>query len=381
MVFQEDFAVEQYMDQYETGIRYNLGETCCHSLSIEDISKLGNTGTKSLVDELISTRLIYGHIKGSKELKQGISKLYPESGLDTSNIVVTNGAIGANFLTFYGIVDKDDHVIVVDPSYQQLSSVPKMFGGNVDLLKLRFEDSYLPNLKELAEKVTKKTKLVVINNPHNPTGQVWSNEILKEIVDICSKNDCYLLCDEVYRPLYHTVTGIKSILNFGYEKVISTSSMSKAFSLAGLRLGWIATHDAALANNLHSKRDYNTISISMIDDLIATYALNNYEAILDRNHKLCDRNLKLIDKVIEDSNGELDWVRPKAGATCFIKVTNKNINTMEMCKDLAENYLVLTVPGEVFEHPGFIRVGFGNSYEELEGGFKIILKYLNDKKK
>lgn len=382
MVKQADFAVEQYMDKYETGIEFNLGETCCHSMTIEEVSNLAQVGpADSLVNDILTSRLTYGHIRGSPELKSIISEqIYEGTGLSQDNIVITNGAIGANFLTFYTIVDKEDHIVVVDPSYQQLSSVPEMFGGNVELLKLKFEDKYLPDLKYLRETVTKnKTKLVVINNPHNPTGVVWGNDILGEIVEICRENDCYIFCDEVYRPLYHSVEKApSSILSFGYEKAISTSSMSKAFSFAGLRLGWIATNDSKLSERFFSKRDYNMISISMIDDKIATFILTHHKKILERNYQLCKDNLDTIQKFIDQLNGKLEWVRPQGGATCFIKVNAKGSkSTMEIGSELAEKHKVLVVPGEVFNHPGFLRVGFGNSKKEIEEGFPIILEYLD----
>lgn len=380
MVKQEDFAVEQYMDKYEKYVKYNMGETCCYSLSIDEINELAGgdaNDVSSLSQDLLLTRLTYGHITGSPELKNAITNLYQGTGLTSDGIVVTNGAIGANFLSFYGIVDKGDHVVVVDPTYQQLSSVPKMFGGNVDLFELKYEDQYQPDLAKLDKLVTPNTKLVVINNPNNPTGVVWGDDILSQIVDICSKNDTYLLCDEVYRPLYHSVDhSPSSILSFGYEKAISTSSISKAFSLAGLRLGWIATNDSHLVREFLSKRDYNTISISIIDDKLATYALNHYEKILEKNYKLCQENLEVIDKYINESKGLLEWIRPQGGSTCFIKVNKKDIDTYKLACDLAEKEGVLLVPGEVFNHRGYLRVGFGNSKEDLEVGFPILQKYL-----
>lgn len=375
MVKQEDFAVEQYMDRYESGITYNLGETCCHSLSIDEVARLADASAEPLLKDLVSSRLTYGHIQGSPQLKSAIAGLYD---VGAANIVVTNGAIGANFLVFYALVDRGDHVVVVEPSYQQLSSVPRVFGAEVSPLRLRFEDGFLPDLDKLRQLVSlRATKLVVINNPHNPSGVVWSNAVLRQVVDLCRQYGCYVLCDEVYRPLYHTAVQPSSILSFGYERAISTSSMSKAFAMAGIRVGWVATNDAALTRSLLSKRDYNAISVSMVDDKIATFALQHQHQILLRNLELCAKNLAHIQQCIDASGGRLAWVPPQGGSTCFIRV-NADVSTMEMCRVLAETHKVLVVPGEVFGCPGFIRIGFGNGEDEVRQGFKIILMYLQN---
>ncbi|CUM65899.1 uncharacterized protein PRCAT00003549001 [Priceomyces carsonii] len=398
MVQQDNFAVEQFMDQYEHSIKFNMGETCCNSLSVNEVidlaSENGANGSqlkRGIIDSLFSKRLTYGNISGSEDLKHEIARLYNTNNdgsllIGPKNIVITNGAIGANFLTFYTIVDRNDHIIVVDPSYQQLSSVPGVFTSkrtDVDLLRLNFEDDYLPNLDNLRLLVKPgKTKLVVINNPNNPTGAVWGDDVMKEVVSICEEHDIYLLCDEVYRPLFHSVTmPPSSVINFGYEKCILTSSMSKAFSLAGLRLGWIVSRDKSFIEGAMAKRDYNTISISVVDDELATFALKNHDTILKRNYELCRNNLKLLENFIDSSKGLIEWVKPRGGSTAFVKVTIPGINTYEMCCELADDYQCLVVPGEVFgkDKSGFLRIGFGNSQDDLKGGLSVLKKYLQDK--
>lgn len=379
MVAQEPFAVEQYMDKYETNIDLNLGETCCESVSINDIlanlpEQARHDATKSLLD----TKLTYGHIRGSPGLKKRIASLYNDPEIGPDNVVITNGAIGGNFLVFYALVSPGDHVLVVDPSYQQLSSVPRMFGGVVDMFELKFEDQFQPDLEALEQEIaSKKTKFLVINNPNNPTGAVWENDTLQRIVDICQKHRVWLMCDEVYRPLYHFDGGdsIKSITSFGYDNTLSTGSMSKAFALAGLRLGWIVTKNKAWVDAFWEKRDYNTISVSVLDDSMAELALSAVSDILARNHQLCQRNLAHCDRFIAESNGAAEWVRPRGGSTCFVKI-NKPVSTMDMAVDLAENHRTLVVPGEVFSKPGWLRLGFGNSEQSVEQGLKVVLKWL-----
>lgn len=397
MVHLEDFGVEQFMDEYETDITFNMGETCCDSLSIEDVINLYEEDKRDqirseLQSEIFNLKLVYGYIRGSDTLKNAVSKVYNAraSGGDLvtkDDIVITNGAIGANFLLFYTLINPGDKVIAVDPSYQQLTSVPNLFSDN-NLVKfeLKYEDKYLPDMEKFKKLVHEvKPKLVVINNPNNPTGALWDNSILQQFVDICRDNDAYLFCDEVYCPLFHSVedqTNLpKSIVSFGYDKCISTGSMSKAFSLAGVRTGWVVTKNKPLIDQLFSKRDYNTISLSMIDDRISAFVLTKFEKILERNYKLCLENIQLIEDFIKESNGVVEWVKPRAGSTGFIKINVEGLNTNDMCKELALEYKTLLVPGELFnDRSGFCRIGFGNSYDDLKGGLETFKRYLKAKK-
>ncbi|KAK6457446.1 aspartate aminotransferase [Scheffersomyces xylosifermentans] len=401
MVKQEDFAVEQFMDKYETHIDNNMGETCSDSLSVNQLFELVKSADpkfsveeqqKLLTDKLLNTKLTYGHIRGSPALKEAICALYnDDSGkvggdITEENIVISNGAIGANFLTLYSLVNADDKVIVVDPTYQQLSSVSSVFSQNkknVVQFPLKFENGFLPDLEELKSLIKEHSpKLVIINNPNNPTGIVWSDAIVSEIVEICKADDIWLMCDEVYRPLYHSVPQDeqpKSIINYGYTKSISTSSTSKAFAFAGLRLGWVVSREKSLIRDLFSKRDYNTIAVSTVDDFIATLVIQNYKTVLQRSYDICLENIKVIQKAIDESNGLLSWVKPRGGTTCFIKINIPNIDTYKLCSELAENYGTLVVPGEVFgNRSGFLRVGFGNQAMSIKNGFIELNKWFKN---
>lgn len=377
MVKQEAFELEQFIDKYETEVKYNVAETCCYSMSLREIENI--SGNKFDFDKIANERLAYSYIQGSPGLKKAIGGLYETIGPE--NLVVTNGGIGANFLSFYTLVGPGDHVIVLSPIYQQLSSVPKMFGADVEIIKLKFEDGFQPNLKQLEAKMRKNTKMIVMNNPNNPTGCIFPQETVLKIVDIARKYGSYILSDEVYRPLFHSLEPAdsepKAIADL-YERGISTGSMSKSFSVAGIRLGWIASRDKNVIEGSLIRRDFNMISVGVIDDIIAQYVLQNKEAIMKHNYQLCVQNLVILDDVIRRSKGKLEYVRPKAGTTAFVKVNNKDVpSTMQMCLNLAKHDNVLAVPGETFNYPGFLRIGFANRREDLINGLEKILAYLN----
>ncbi|QPG75655.1 hypothetical protein FOA43_003012 [Brettanomyces nanus] len=378
MVKQDTFTLEQFVDKYETVVDYNLGETCCYSMSLDEIEEI--SGEKFDFGKLAETRLSYSYIKGSPELRRQISELY--QGVTDDDIVITNGGIGGNFLTFYSLVGPGDHVVVMSPIYQQLSSIPAMFGADVDILRLNFEDGFQPDLSKLRSLVKPNTKMIVLNNPNNPTGCIMSNKVLKQIVDIAKINDSYVLCDEVYRPLFHSLnadeTAPNSIVGL-YDKGISTGSMSKTFSAAGTRLGWIVSKNKELIEACWIRRDYNMISVSMVDDMIARYVLRNKAAVLKRNFKLCQDNLELMEQAVAKSNGKIEFVRPKAGTTAFVKInTTDGTSTMQLAVDLATSYRTLVVPGETFSYPGFLRIGFVNRPEDIVQGMKNLNSYLNN---
>ncbi|GAV55377.1 hypothetical protein ZYGR_0AU00100 [Zygosaccharomyces rouxii] len=370
MPHQEDFGVEQFMNEYETGIAHNMAETCCYSLSLNEVCKI--SGEKFNID--LNTRLTYGAIEGSDVLRTLIASSYGEE-FTKENVLVTNGAIAANFLLYYALVNPGDHVISVAPTYSQLSSVPSMFGADVELIHLKEEEDFNINVESLKSMVKPNTKLLILNNPNNPLGKLMSTETLSEISALCNENGIYLHCDEVYRPLFHSLpldmSPAESICRV-YENGISTGSMSKAYSAAGIRVGWIVSKNLDVLKTALSRRDYNTISVSKIDDMIAQYLLRNRESVLKRNYLLCQKNLKVLNDFIKSNSDKFAFVTtPQAGCVCLVRPIGIN-NTEKFARYLAEEWKTLALPGELFGIPNALRIGYGNSEEDLLTGLPIL---------
>lgn len=282
-----------------------------------------------------------------------------------------HGAIGANNLVLNTIVEPGDEVIAVTPTYQQLQSIPEALGAKVKLLKLKKDNQFKPDPEELKALITRKTKLIVINNPDNPTGALMSTEELKQIVEIAKSVNAYILCDEVYRHLNQAEGYAPSIIDL-YHKGISTSSMSKVFSLAGLRLGWIATHDSDLMVQIISHRDYATISCSVLDEMVATVALQNKEKILKRNRQIIQHNLKILSQWV-DSQPHISWVKPQAGSTALLYY-DFDLPSTEFCKQLIQDYQTLLVPGSCFGIEHSCRIGYAFESENLKNGLMQVAK-------
>jgi aspartate/methionine/tyrosine aminotransferase len=364
------FRVEEWMNEYEMDAEYNIAETCVESLTVEELINFSDDPAARL-EEIKKMQLTYGDIKGSAAFKKGVSSLY--ESVKPENILPSHGAIGANFLLLYSLVESEDEVVSVFPTYQQLYSIPESFGAEVKKLDLRYEDGFLPDLEKLKSLVSEKTKLIAINNPNNPSGVVMKREILEKIVEIAREADAYLLADEVYRG-FDLEEKIPSVADL-YEKGISVGSMSKVFSLAGLRMGWIAGPKEVIELcQLH--RDYTTISNGMISDYLSTIALENKDKIIERNLTKVKKQLAILDRWVQ--NEELvEYVKPNGGTTAFLKY-RLDLDSETFAKKLFKEKGVLVVPGIAFGRENFLRIGFAGNEKELKAGLALLKEFLDE---
>ena len=369
----KDFGVEQWMNEYETKAKYNLGETCVSPFSLHTLLQTVGVDEASFTQKMLNTRLTYGAIEGSLALKQEIAKLY--QSLTPEEIVTEHGAIGANNLVLNTLVEPGDEVVAVTPTYQQLQSIPESIGATVKLLPLRRENNYLPDVDELQSLVNEKTKLIVINNPDNPTGSLMRDEGLNAIIRVARSVDAYVLCDEVYRHLTQDDIYSPSIIDL-YDKGISTSSFSKVFSLAGLRLGWIATHDQALMKQMLSHRDYATISCGVLDEMIGTLALQNQQTIIKRNRQIIRKNLQILEDWVNNES-HITWLKPKAGTTTLLHY-DFDMPSTEFCDQLMKKHQTLLVPGSCFDIEHAVRIGYAFESEHLKNGLAQVSAFIKE---
>ncbi|GED30709.1 aminotransferase [Brevibacillus centrosporus] len=369
------FAVEDWMNKYEMSATYNIAETCVDSLTVEELISIDGTNPEDFFRSLASKKLTYGHIEGSPEFRTLVSQLY--TTVDPHQVLVMNGGIAANFLVFYSLVKPGDHVISVHPTYQQIYDVPKSFGATVDLLHLKEENGFLPDLDELRSLVRENTKLICINNPNNPSGSLMERDTLEKIVEIARSCGAYLLCDEVYRNLLQDDDLIVPSIADLYEKGISTSSMSKALSLAGLRLGWIAAPKEVIEECI-KHRDYTTISVGMLDDLLAVHAMKNYDRILTRNRKIIKDNLAILDEWVANEPA-ITYVKPRAGTTAMLRY-DLPISSVDFCEGLLKETGAFLTPGICFEMEGYLRIGYACETEMLREGLQKLSEYIRSKR-
>ena len=367
------FLVEEWMNAYEAGARYNIAETCVDSISLKELWELTGVDGGAFWQDFCGRRMTYGDIEGFPAFREGICGLYKT--IQSEEVIPTHGAAGANHHVFYSIVNPGDRIVSIMPTYQQLYSIPASFGADLQVLPLKEADGYLPDLDALRKLVTPGTKMICINNPNNPTGALMSTELLREIVEIAKSVDAYILCDEVYRHLTQEDEWCESIVDL-YEKGISVSSMSKVFSLAGLRLGWIATHDEEVRKACLSHRDYNHISCGMFDERIAAVALAHKDALLKRSRAIVRENLAVLDAWVQ-SEPKLHYVKPRAGTTALVYYDYPK-DSYDFCKRMYDETGAFVTPGDCFEEPRSMRIGYASNSQVLKDGLAAVSRFLRD---
>jgi len=364
------FAVEQWMNEYETCCEFNLAETCVESLTVRQLLSIAGKDESSLA-ELLPLKLTYGAIEGSDRLRGAIAALYASAR--PSDVLVAHGAIGANALVYQGLVGPGDHVVSIVPNYQQHYSIPESLGARVSRLPLREDAGFLPDLGELRRLVAGGARLISFSNPNNPTGSLMDRAMLEEIAGIADAAGAYVLADEVYRGATQESDELTPSMADLYPRGISTGSMSKAFSLAGLRLGWIVgPREVLKAAEIH--RDYSTISVGMIDDYFASLALEHAGQILARTRATVRGNLAVLDRWIA-GEASVSYTKPRAGTTALLKFRS-TLNSRDFCLRLLESEGVLFTPGSALDMEGYVRVGYANTPAIVASGLPRVSAFL-----
>ncbi|MBN2230531.1 MAG: aminotransferase class I/II-fold pyridoxal phosphate-dependent enzyme [Candidatus Thorarchaeota archaeon] len=369
------FELERLQSEWEHRVQYNLSESGVEPLHIREL-----TDTPELKQQLLDIQLGYPQTNGSIPLREAIAQYYPGSGAD--HILVTNGGAEANFLSMWWLRHEKpelNELVFMAPNYMQMSGVWKTLGGTVNLYKLQMaHDKWSPDLDQLRSLVTKKTAAITICNPNNPTGAIFDKETLGEIVDIAREHDTWIISDEIYKGAEIQDVRTPSLHGM-YDKVIITSSLSKAYGLPGLRLGWAVCPDEQTAKELWSYSDYTTICPAKTCDWLATLALNpKVQAMIrKRTRDLLKENWGIMKNWL-DSHGDLfEYVPPSAAAICFIR-QKTGLSSLDLVFRLMKEKSVLISPGEHFEMPGYLRIGFGSEKKRLQEALGMITEFLNE---
>ena len=348
----ENFELERFQSLWENEVEYNLSESGVHPLTMKEI--LG----EDELDEMISTRLGYGHSNGSPELRRTVAQMY--NGTSEKNVMVTNGSSEANLVTMLSLLDTGDELIYMIPNYLQIWGFARSLGVDVKPIPLRESLEWQIDTDELKQLFSPKTKMIAVCHPNNPTGAVVDREIIGEVVRLASEIDAYVLSDEVYRGA--ELDGIESPSFFGnYDKVIVNAGLSKAYRLPGLRLGW-SVGPTDFINKAWETHDYTTISIGLLSDRIGRKVLqtDRRKKILSSTRNILSENLNLLKNWVDENNDLISFIPPKAGAIAYLKYS-MNIRSSELVTRLKDEQDVLLVAGEWFGMDGFVRIGFGET--------------------
>jgi aspartate/methionine/tyrosine aminotransferase len=349
------FKLEEYLAKYEFCSPYLLCCSDAESFSMQELLAMATLEQKELWDNL---SLGYTTVSGLEILREQIARsLYPT--LSLNNILCFAGAQDAIFCALHTICEPGDHVIVLTPAYQSLLEIPALKNASVSAVALRKENNWRIDIHEIKKTLQSTTKCIVINFPHNPTGQVITQDELKDLVSLCREHDIWLFSDEVYRLLGTPYTPWALPAAEVYKKAISVGVMSKAFGLAGLRTGFIACQDKAILAKIERLKHYTSICNSAPSEILSLIALTNKNKILERNNKIVLENLRLLDKFMQEYSHLFGWIRPQGGCVGFINYKQQE-SVDEFSKRLLEKTGVLLMPASLFDHKSnYFRIGFG----------------------
>ncbi|MDP2496703.1 MAG: aminotransferase class I/II-fold pyridoxal phosphate-dependent enzyme [Candidatus Palauibacterales bacterium] len=351
-----DFEMERWQSRHEHHVDYNLSDSGAHPFTLDEL--LRETGA-GVGDQLLG----YVQTNGTVPLRERIARLYDDAGPE--NVLVTTGGAEANFLALWELVSAGDRVVFQLPTYGQTPGLARWLGAEVDSFRLEEGRGWQVAPGAAREAITSDTRLVVVTNPNNPTGARLSAETREEIVDAAADAGAWILSDEVYRGA--ELDGRETASLWGeYGRVIVTHSLSKAYGLPGLRLGWLAGPEEAI-ERLWGRKDYTSIAPAALSDRLAAAALDpeHRPAVLERTRELLQENLDRLTGWLDRRPELFAYREPEAGAICFVRY-RMDVNSTELADRLRREKSVLLVPGDQFGMDGYLRIGFGNPSSELE---------------
>jgi len=365
------FKLEEFWKKYEFTAPYLLCCSDAESWKLSEVLELADPESRMLWESL---NLGYTESPGLPLLRKEIAKLY--SHIDSEQVLTFAGAEEGIYCTMRTLIEPEDHVIVIDPCYQSLRTLPESFGAHVTGILLDPEKRWRLNLEDLEKAFRPNTKLLVLNYPHNPSGAVLNREVFEGLIKLARKNGTYVFCDEVYRYLEIDEEDRLPSIADAYEKGITLNVMTKAFGLAGLRIGWLATQNTEFIQEVGSYKLYTSICNSAPSEILALIALRAKDKILKRNREIMLNNLEILDSFMKQHQKYLSWDRPQSGTMAVIKLLLP-VSIEKFTQELVEKMGVLIMPGPVFALEGnFFRIGFGKkNMREVLNHFEQFLKH------
>jgi len=372
----EPFQLERWMTKYEVDVTWDIAESGIYPMSMREILDfLPPDERESELNRLLDLRLGYSEACGSAELRGLIAATYENTSPD--EILVTTGAIEANFLLFNQLLSPGDRVVAVSPAYQQLHSVARAIGCDVALWTLRDDEGFRFDLDDLRALATPGTRMIVVNSPHNPTGAMLSDGQLREIYALAEELDAWVLSDEAYRwlDLPGNPPLAPPMRNLG-PRAISTGTFSKPFGLPGLRIGWIAAPEDVV-RRCWGLRDYISLSPGKLNDALAVLAFRHREQIVARTRQIVAENLPFASRWFAENADLVSWTPPGGGILALMKY-ELDLPSLELANRLAEDYSVMLAPGSAFGYEGYLRIGVGNTPEIFAEGLRQTARCLRD---
>ncbi len=364
------FEQENWQREYENAVEYNLSESSVHALTARELLEDGPS-----LEDLIDIPLSYSQGDGTPELRAAIASTYGK--LSADQVLVTAGSSEANFVAAWHVFEKGDELVIMTPNYAQVEGLARTWNLKIKHLPLREDLEWQFDPEELKKLVTKKTKAIQVCNPDNPTGAVMAKAQRKELIDAAKDSGAWLLSDEIYLGAERVGPTAESLWGH-HDKTLIVNGLSKAYGLAGLRIGWLVGSPEAIGE-MKSYRDYTTLAPPTLSDRLAQIALEPRKRakILARTRGIIKENYPKMRDWLDAHGSLFSHVPPTAGAICYVKY-NMKINSMELAQRLRKEKSVLVVPGDHFSMDGYMRIGTGMQTDLLLRGLDRIDELLRD---
>jgi len=362
----QPFLMERWMSKFEQGVQYNLSESGVHPIQLGELLQ----DVPGAWERLAATELNYPHVNGNPHLRQNIANLY--EGASVNNVLVTVGAAEANYIATRTLLSPGDEIVVMLPNYMQIWGIAKNHGFRIKSFHLLEEEGWAADLDELEEKITPQSKLIAVCNPNNPTGRILSEREMDGIIAQAEKVGAWILADEVYAGA-ERLTDEQTPSFFGrYDKVIATGSMSKAYGMPGLRIGWVVG-PPAVVDDIWARHEYTTISATMLSNELAAIVLSPEvrPRILSRTRQYIRQGYPILQGWFEDHPNMFRLTPPEAAAIAFVGY-DLDVNSSDFTDRLRREKSTLIVPGDHFGMDHFLRISFGLPRDYLLPAFDRI---------
>ncbi len=362
----QPFVMERMMSKWENVVDYNLSESGVHPMTLGELLAMDGKSPNALAD----VDFDYPQANGTVELRRNVAQYYPGAGPD--NVLITVGAAEANYLTLHTLLDPGDEAVIMMPNYMQVWGVAKNRGLRVKTFNLLEAEGWAPDLAELERVVGPDTKLIAVCNPNNPTGRIMTEAEMSAVVATAERVGAWILADEVYTGAERKTDDEAPTFYGRSERVIAVGSMSKAYGLPGLRIGW-AVGPAGTVDDLWARHEYTTISTTMLSNKLATIAMSKTvrPQILARTRKFIRDGYPVLEEWVRSHGNTFSLVPPEAAAIAFVRY-HIDINSTTLVERIRDEKSVLIVPGDHFSLDSYLRISYGLPHDYLTAGLDRI---------
>jgi capreomycidine synthase len=361
--------LEYWMRDYYFSCSMDLGSSGVYPYSFKDICRTCSLDISDLNDVLFED----GPTIGSFELRKALADRYNEGNADC--VMTANGSNEMLYHLLSTLLNAGDEIVALDTIYHALDAVPIAKNCRIKRWQMKENRNFRVEMSELRDLITRDTKLIAVNFPHNPTGVSISQNEQNELIDIARSVDAYLIWDAAFEEIVPNGLRLKNPF-LAYDKAISVGTFSKSFGMPGLRVGWcFASKD--VIQKCVQLRDYTTLYVSPLIELVAAKVIHHADSFVNNRLDAVAGNRKLLERWVSENKDTVTWSAPMGGVCCLIKIPMVD-DMDEFCKALAKKYGVMLVPGSCFGLSEYARLGFGESPTKFEKGLEYMSMHLQE---